>query len=175
MILLGLRPGLILLRRPPREVAWSLLERNVVPARTPLGFSYLVEPRDPFVIPLPGWESMSDYQLCFWYAIEIEHRCNRYKEMANSFGMPIAEVTNKELNDWETFSNLLTNLRLPATNAVRQAHARISLERHNPNAVPREMPTIDVLAAREEHVWERISFYDPLLQQDIERRYARSG
>jgi hypothetical protein len=93
MIQLGLRPGLIFLRRSPREVAWSLQERNTIPGRTPLGCAYLLEPRDPFVLPLIGWETLSDYQLCFWYALEIEHRCLRYVALASELGLPTADDT----------------------------------------------------------------------------------
>jgi hypothetical protein len=172
MILLGLRPGLIFLRRSPREVAWSLLERGCIPARDPLGFSYLLEPRDPFVLPLIGWETLSDYQLCFWYALEIERRCLRYSALASSLEMPTAEVTNKELNDWAAFSRLLSNLNLPATDEVREAHTRISAQHHNPNISRKKMPFVDDVAAAEEQVWSRIAHFEPLLRQNIQDRYA---
>ena len=172
MILLGLRPGLIFLRRSPRDVARSLLERGGVPAREPMGFSYLLDPRDPFVLPLIGWETLSDYQLCFWYALEIERRCLRYLALASSLEMPTAEVTNQELNDWAVFSQLLRSLNLPATDAVREAHAHISAQHHNPNISRKKMPSMDYLVDSEEQIWSRIANFEPLLRQHIQDRYA---
>ena len=128
MIMLGLRPGLIFLRRPPREVAWSLLERNTIPGRTSLGCAYLLEPRDPYVLPLIGWHALSDYQLCFWYALEIERRCLRYAALGGELALKTEDVTNRELNDWTAFSSLLSKFSLSATDAVREAHARIRTE-----------------------------------------------
>lgn len=171
LIMLGLRPSLILLRRPPRQVAFSQLERLTVPARTQLGLTYLLEPRDPFVIPLPGWESLTDYQLCFWYAIEIERRCLRYAAMANRLGLALTDVTNEELNNWSIFSRLLADLNLPTTDTVRESHARISAQAHNLNPSKLEKPSPDELAASEEIVWNRIAYFEPLLRQDIQARY----
>ncbi|MBI5451554.1 MAG: hypothetical protein HY940_09390 [Gammaproteobacteria bacterium] len=173
MIQLGLRPGLIFLRRPPREVAWSLLERNTIPGRTTWGWSYLLEPRDPNVLPLLGWETLSDYQLCFWYALEIERRCIRYTALAGELGLPNADVTNMELNDWEFFSRMLKNLGLAETDQVRAAHADISAKVHNVNPKRIQMP-IEQLAVAEQQVWNLVASFEPLLQQGIKRRYGRS-
>ena len=171
MIMLGLRPGLILLRRSPRQVAFSLLERYTVPARTQMGLTYLLDPRDPFVLPLPGWESLSDYQLCFWYALEVERRCLRYAAIANRLGMALTDITCEELNHWSIFSRLLSDLNLPATDTVRESHARISAKVHNLNSRKLERPTKDEFTASEEVVWNRIAYFEPLLQQDIQDRY----
>ncbi len=171
IIRMGLRPGLIILRRPPREVAWSLFERDTVPGRSTAGFSYLLEPRDPNVLPLLGWETATDYQLCFWYALEIERRQLRYAAMARDMGLPVADVTNKELNDWGAFSRMLGDLGgLPATEEVRQAHARISGQRHNENKRRQAMP--DGLDAAEQQIWDRIGHYEPLLADKVAKRYA---
>lgn len=172
MIRMGLRPGLILLGRPPREVAWSLLERTCIPGRTPLGFSYLLQPNDPFVLPLPGWELLSDYKLCFWYALEMERRTLRYAGMARILGMPVTVVTNRQLNDWSHFSRVLSGLNLPTTDDVRRAHADISRQYHNPNAARRQMPSEDELRASEEPIWNRVSNYEPLLQAAVQERYG---
>ena len=74
MLGLGLLPSLILLRREPRLIALSNLERYAIPARTRLGLEWLLQPNDPDVLQLPAWRRMSDYQLCFWYALEMERR-----------------------------------------------------------------------------------------------------
>jgi hypothetical protein len=171
MLLMGLRPALIVLRRRPREVALSYLARNTVPARTELGINYLLDPRDPYVLPLLEWEQASDYQLCFWYALEIERRQRRYAAMTAELGLPVVDVTHRELNDWSVFQGLLAQLGgLTATDAVRQAHARISGQHHNPSTVQIEPPEGIELA--EEAIWQRIGFYEPLLRSHVERRYG---
>ena len=133
---------------------------------------YLLEPRDPYVMPLPGWESLSDYQLCFWYALEIERRCVRYTAIGNTLEMRIVDVTNKELNDWSIFTRMLDKLNLPSTDKVREAHKRISSQKHNLYPKPRDMPSEDDFMAREQEVWNRIGNYEPLLQREIQDRHG---
>lgn len=175
MILMGLRPALIILRRPPREVAWSHVVRNCVPSWTTLGVSYLLDPRDPAVIPLFHWETASQYQLCFWYALEMERRQLHYTRLAEGLGMPVFDVTNKELNDWSIYSRMLETLNLPITEDVRQAHASISQNIHNQNPEPRDLPTTAPLAGEEEGIWDTVSHYEPLLRGQIAERYSESS
>lgn len=174
MFLMGLRPGLIFLRRPPREVALSYFERNTIPGRTTWGCAYLLDPRDPFVLPLIGWETMHDYQLCFWYALEMEHRYLRYATQASELGLPTVDVTNLELSDWTAFSRLLSTLSLPNTEANREAHTRISEQHHNPNPPLRPRMSHDEVAPMEEQVWNHVANFEPLLRQKVHRRYALS-
>ncbi|MBW7851049.1 MAG: hypothetical protein H3C38_11175 [Rhodospirillales bacterium] len=171
LLRLGMAPGLIILRRPPREVAWSLLERRTVPARTPAGMAYLLEPRDPYVLPLPGWERLSDYHLCFWYALEIERRQLRYTQMAAELGLPVVDLTNRELNALPVFAEVLAVLGIEATDQVRARHAQVSGKVHNPNSVRQQPP--DNLDELENDVWNRVADFEPLLAGKISERYAR--
>jgi hypothetical protein len=168
-ILLGLQPKLIVLRRPPSEVAWSLLERDTVPARTPYGSLYLLDPRDPGVIPLPGWERMSDYQLCFWYALEIERRQLKYADMAARLGLPVCEVLQRDLGKPEVFGLMLQTLAIPAHGAVIADHGAISAKRHNKS--PRALIRPDNLESQESGVWQAILAYEPLLPSMLEQKY----
>ncbi len=170
MIRMGLRPALIILRRPPREVAWSHGERGAVPGRSTSGVAYLLDPRDLGVLPLLHWEAASHYQLCFWYALEMERRQLHYAEMAHDLGLPVIDVTHRELNDWAVFAQILTTLGLPVSAEVRQAHSRISSERHNKN--PLHLDMLDHLEVEEEPIWENIAHFEPLLRDHIARRYG---
>ena len=172
MIRHGLRPALIVLRRPPREIAWSYLVKDTVPTRTTLGIQYLLDPRDLGVLPLLHWESASDYQLCFWYALEIERRQMYYTRLAKALGLPIVDITNKELNDWACYSRMLTELGLPITESVKTGHAIISNQQHNKNAVHVPMP--DGLDAEEDGIWTSISHFDLSLRPHITERYRFS-
>ena len=169
MILMGLRPALVILRRPPREVAWSFMERQCVPARSTYGIRDLLDPRDLNVIPFPNWEIASNYQLCFWYALEMERRQLFYTDMAKKIGLPIVDITNTELNDWEKFSNLLQTFDLPITEDVQKHHSQISAQRHNQNS---DYLKFDSSVEEEEnHVWNAVSYFQPILWDLIHIRY----
>ncbi len=109
---LGLRFDLIVLRRPAREVARSLYELATIPARTDWGRSFLLAPNDPGVLPLPGWETMHDYQLCYWYCLEIERRAKLYPKLVAEHGGRVAETSLGELLAGG-FSRVLERLELP--------------------------------------------------------------
>jgi hypothetical protein len=168
-LLLGLQPKLIILRRPPSEVAWSLLERNTVPARTPYGGLYLLDPRDPNVMPLAGWERMSDYQLCFWYALEIERRQLKYSDMAMRLGLPTFEVLQRDLGKPEVFGFMLQRLGIPGQGVTVAEHGEISAKRHNRN--PRALTKPDDLEAQEADVWRAILPFEPLLPSMLDQKY----
>ena len=171
MIRMGLRPSLIILRRPPREVAWSFLERKSVPCRSTEGIRYLLDPRDMGVLPYLAWDKGSNYQLCFWYALEMERRQIFYTEMAHELGMTTVDVTNKELNSWGVYSRMLTTLGLPVTDEIGRNHFAISKATHNPNE-ERFAPDLAELAGEEEAVWDAISHFQPLLRDRICKRYS---
>jgi hypothetical protein len=174
LLRLGQRPGLIILRRPPRQVAWSLLERETVPYRTELGRWYLLQPTDPFVLPLIGWEAMSDYQLCFWYAVEIERRQRRYAAIWRRLNLPVAEITNTELNEWDLFARMIQAFDIPAVGPELQAdHRRISAKRHNKN--PNRKPIPSNLDAIEAAVWRQIVHFEPFLREQIIEQYERGS
>lgn len=78
LLALGIVPDLILLTREKRAVATSLYRLDTIPGRTEKGRTYYLSPDDPGVLPLPGWEMLHDYQLCFWYCLEIERRQRLY-------------------------------------------------------------------------------------------------
>ena len=168
-ILLGLKPKLIILRRPPSEVASSFLERDTVPARTPYGTLYLLDTRDPYVMPLVGWERMTDYQLCFWYALEIERRQIKYADFAARIGLPSFEVLQRDLGKPEVFGYMLQTLGIPAHGAVIAEHGAISARRHNSN--PRALVKPDNLEAQEAEVWRAILPYEPLLPSLLDQKY----
>lgn len=97
LVALGIRPRLIILRRPAPEVAASLFQMGVVPARTDSGNLVLLRPDDPGVLPCPDWESLSSYALCYWYALEIQRRQALYLGWARGAGVPATDVRMDQL------------------------------------------------------------------------------
>jgi len=170
LLQLGLRPGLVFLRRPPREVAHSLLQHDMVPARTPLGNAYMFHPDDLNVLPIPRWKRLTDYQLCFWYALAIERRQLRYAEFALTLGLPIFDASAVELNDFARFAALLDTFGLSHGPELEGEHARIGALRHNAN-VNRRTVAADV-EAQEAEVWKRVAGVEPSLRSLVAQRYG---
>ncbi len=103
---LGLRPRIILLSRPPDEVAASLYSIDCIPERTRSGRLVLLGPSDPGVWKIPAWETLSDYQMCYWYAREIERRQAYYARILPEQGCPCLHLTLAELTDASRFEDV---------------------------------------------------------------------
>jgi len=170
---MGLRPALVFLRRNPRQVAWSFFLRNAIPGRTTNGIQHLLDPRDLNVTPMIGWEKASNYQLCFWYALEMERRYLHYAAMAKEFGLATFDATSDELNDYGCFVRLLGALGLDAPPGLQEVHGAISGEKHNPNKIYHEMP--GELIQEEESVWVSVEHFLPHLRSVVRMRYADSS
>jgi len=171
---LGVTPNLLLLRRDPRLVALSYLARYTVPERTFYGIEFLLSPRYAGTLPLPDWQHMTDYQLIFWYALEIERRQREYSRLVRVRGGIVCDVTAVELNDFECFFQLVQTLGLLTLTADRNGldcqHASIARFSRNRNGAPQRHYRVD-LDREEEEVWRVVSAAEPQLRFWVERRY----
>lgn len=84
---LGLRPVLLFVARPARDVARSLFKIGAIPERTPSGRLVLIGPAHSPFLRVADWENWTDYQLCYWYAREIERRQGYYRKLASRVGL----------------------------------------------------------------------------------------
>ncbi len=112
--LLGLPFDLIILKRNKRDVAKSLFQLNVIPGRTVDGLKFLVSPEDPVLVPLPAHQVLNDYQLCYWYTLEMEARGDYYAEQVRKRGGVVAEIAFEEIFTEDGIRKLLTKLNLPS-------------------------------------------------------------
>ncbi|MDX2165750.1 MAG: hypothetical protein SF182_01745 [Deltaproteobacteria bacterium] len=171
LLALDVVPRVVALRRAPRRIAASLLSRRTVPGRGKLGLKYLLHPDDPGVLPLPGWTAYSDYQLCFWYALEIERRTAAYQPLIERAGGAWVDVTAEELHDADRFLAAADTLGLldPDTDraALRAAHARVAGVTHNPNA---EAVAVPDATAQEAAVWDAVAV--PALRAALDARFS---
>lgn len=171
---LGLRPAVLLLRREPRAIARSLLTRRTVPGRGKLGYKYLIHPGDPSVLPLPGWRARSDYQLCFWYALEMERRQRVYGDLLRNTGCAVVDATAEELHEPRRFLAAAADLGLLDAVTDRDAllarHAEVSARLYNYNRRPPALVAAPDVA--EEAVWAAVAPNAPWLREAVERRYA---
>jgi hypothetical protein len=141
---LGIIPDLIVLRRDMREVAQSMYRLGHIPARSQIGRIYLIQPDDPDVIPMPDWESMHDYQLCYWYCLEIERRAQKYTVDIRRLGGQVHETTLDEISTMMGFWKLIQALDLPLPrplnalrylkNHFRQINTKYKIKDHELNA-----------------------------------------
>jgi hypothetical protein len=97
LLALGVRPALIFLRREPCDVARSLYRLGTIPGRTEKGRAFLLEPDDPHTLFVSDWESLTDYQLCFWYCLEIERRQKLYQVLADRYDLDALLLSFSEL------------------------------------------------------------------------------
>jgi hypothetical protein len=109
---LGIIPDIIFLSRPARDVALSLYQLNTIPSRTPNGLKFLLSPEDPGVARLCDWEKLHDYQLCYWYCMEIERRSRLYENFVISNNWNFSKITLDDLKTIDGTSSLLSSLRL---------------------------------------------------------------
>jgi hypothetical protein len=58
------------------------------------------------VLRLPDWPSFSDYQLCYWYALEIERRQAYYQQNARALGLGCVHVPMRGLLTRDTLAEL---------------------------------------------------------------------
>lgn len=111
-------PDLIILERPERDVAKSMLRLDTIPGRTEKGLKYYLSPEDPGVLPLPNWQILHDYQLCYWYCLEIKRRSLYYEKTLREKNAHITKITLNEILSFKGFNRLLKELYLPRPGAL---------------------------------------------------------
>ena len=137
---LGLRPALIFLERDLRETAVSLLHKTAVPGRSREGRQYLMAPDDLAYVAIRDHAAMSDYQLCYWYCLEISHRQQLYRQLADRLGLDHFTIRTQELNDEGRISALLDHFGLAADGASRDNLLATLGVRHNASRDQLVMP-----------------------------------
>ncbi|WP_457570373.1 hypothetical protein [Desulfurobacterium sp.] len=113
LIELGVLPELIILRRDKRLVAKSLFELNTIPGRTIEGLKYYLKPDDRVYLPISNWQKLHDYQLCYWYCLEIEKRMTIYSEEVRKRGGRVYDVKFNDLLELEKVLIFLKKLEVP--------------------------------------------------------------
>jgi hypothetical protein len=169
---LGVLPGVVMLRRHPRLVAMSWLTRGVIPGRGKRGLKLHLHPGDPGVLAFPDWCAASDYQLCFWYALEMERRQRAYADLLTGAGGAVVDVTPDELHEPARFLDIAETLGLLDAGVEREpllrGHREVSSVVHKPN--PR--PPVVAIPEQEAAVWSAVAAQAPWLYGAIEQRYA---
>ena len=98
------------------------------------------------MLPFPEWENLSDYQLCYWYAKEIEARQRHYRRFFDAKSIEWVDLDFSQIGDWENFNRLVAFISGSSSNVERMAFDQILSANQNPregllNGAPeRELP-----------------------------------
>lgn len=113
--LLGLDivPALLRIRRDHRAVASSMYRGGTIPGRTEKGLRFYLSPDDPGVLPLRDWQRLHDYQLCYWYCLEIERRAEQYHALYQKNDWCWAETSLAEITTMQGMRKVIADLDLP--------------------------------------------------------------
>jgi len=107
---LGYIPDLIILKREHRKVALSLYQLGTIPhENTP----WLLYPGDKGVLQIDDWKKLSDYQLCFWYCLEIERRAKEYSKLIKAKEGLVGEIFLEDIKDENKFQKFLSDMMFP--------------------------------------------------------------
>lgn len=166
---------LIVLNRDPRCVAESNWRVDAVPGRSKDGLGFLLSPGQSGVMRLPGWEKMSDYQLCYWYALEMERRKTRYAAECARRGWVVAETRLDDLKDWARFRAFCATLGFVVRDVQEAKHARICATRVNPKRKHGRKFSLVPLARQERAVWRALGSQADELRAALVARYGAAA
>ncbi len=165
---------LIILNRDPRDVAKSHWRIKAIPARSDKKQQFLLHPDLPGVLQLPNWKKMSDYQLCLWYALEVERRKPIYAEQCRQNGLCVAEVSLKDLLDFDRFSALIDTLGLSLPDDAQAAHKDITSTKVNAKSKYRSRMSLVPLDKQETQLWDALGVPGADLRKAVADRYEWS-
>jgi hypothetical protein len=89
---LGVVPDVVVLKRNDRDVALSIWRRGGSPAKTLKGERYWLHPEQAEFCPLPRWWAFTDYQLCYWYTLEMANRMRSRVSWIEEAGGQVARL-----------------------------------------------------------------------------------
>jgi hypothetical protein len=110
-----------------------MMQLDTIPGRSERGLRWYLSPDDPSnMTQLIDWREMSDYQLCYWYCLEIEHRMDVYADFVTHEGGTYASCTAEQVSTWHGLYGLIEALDLPLPTGkgflrlIKNKHKRIN-------------------------------------------------
>ncbi len=108
-------PALIILRRDIRATAKSLYQLNTIPGKNTNAY---LSPIDPGVLKIREWEKLNDYQLCYWYCLEIKRRQDYYERLILQNAGRVSKIDLEELISGKGVFKIVKELQLPGLSSV---------------------------------------------------------
>lgn len=162
---------LIILDREPREVAKSHWRTRIVPRRTRLGREFLLDPAQRDVLSPKRWQLMTNYQLCYWYCLEVERRKTLYMKECRERGIPVVEISLDQLKDWNRFQQLCMTCGLTLPDSAKTAYDGIVADKVNAKSEHLEKSPLIPFAWQEKKVWKALGKEGKALRAEVEARY----
>ncbi len=165
---LGARPKLIILTRNTRLIAKSMLALNDIPGRTKRALKWYLSPSDPVFHRLPEPDSFSDYQLCYWHALETEARQAHYRRLCQSHGLTCVDADTATLNNLDCFERLCANLGIELDEQAREnlkSHVGRTLNSRTNEKKQRPILLPSNFDEAEEEVRQNIKTEQPLMMR----------
>jgi hypothetical protein len=107
-------PDVVVLDRNLRSVALSILRLETTPERTHGGREWYIGPSAASaILKIKDWENWNNYQLCYWYAMEVEARKATLGRWVESRGGRICRIDITDLRKWKGIQRLIGELELP--------------------------------------------------------------
>jgi hypothetical protein len=110
---LDIVPSLLWIRREHRAIASSMYRGGTIPGRTDKGLRFYLSPDDPGVLSVKHWQQFHDYQLCYWYCLEIERRAKEYRAMYQENDWCWVETSLAEITTMRGMRKVVAGLGLP--------------------------------------------------------------
>lgn len=163
---------LLILNRDPRKVARSHWRIKAVPSRSKKKQCYLLHPGQGNVLKLPGWQKMTDYQLCYWYCLEMERRKERYAAQCRHADVPVTELYLEDILDFDGFDRACADLGLELQSDARQKHAELTSRKINKKEKYLPKLAFRPLCSQEEQVWDALGEEGTRLHRAVSARYG---
>lgn len=173
---IGVAPGLLAIGRDPRLVAKSFLQKYTIPNRTWLGRQWLLDPMSADVlVKLDAGRRWSDYQLCYWYVLEMEARQKYWVDRAGAEGLSVIRLDVSQLHNYPFFLDFLqqigTDLTAVDQSALGEQHLAESQKIFN-KTTRQNLQLFTDIGEQEKEIWSAIDGEVSELHEWIDQRYS---
>jgi hypothetical protein len=106
---------------------------ETTPERTHGGREWYIGPSTPTaILKVQDWQNWSDYQLCYWYAMEVEARKVVLGNLIKFNGGRVCRIDITELAKWQGIKRLIRELDLPKL-GIKEIYTLLWLMREESN------------------------------------------
>lgn len=134
LVEMGYDSDIVQIQRNHRDVALSYWRRWSIPGRTRRGKEFLLQPT------FDGWTELTDYQLCYWHALEVDRRAGNGRLQVHRWHV----VDFDNLVGGSGFLELVESLGLPGPNKRAYERRRCEIVNANPANYYQHFPKGDL-------------------------------
>jgi len=152
---LGLTFDAVVLTRDARKTACSMYRLNTIPRRTRIGRWFYMSPNVGTITRLEDPAKMTDYQLCYWHALETEARQEHYARVLPEKGVGLAQADCDVLTKggFERLADALgIEIGAEAAERLRAVSSQVVNPKRKKAKRTRVVPSVDQLDEEERQV-----------------------